>query len=42
MKIWVNTNIPIWLEEHPDWFNAHTMSFIPEDNIDDAKILARI
>jgi len=42
VKNWVNVNIPIWLEEHPDWFNAHAMSLIPEDFIDDPSLLARV
>jgi len=30
------------LEQQPEWFNDHAMSIIPEDFIDDLKILARI
>ena len=42
VKAWLYTNIPIWLEEQPAWFNEHAMSVIPEDNIDDPEILAHI
>jgi len=42
VKAWLNVNIPIWLEQQPEWFNDHAMSIIPEDCIDDPEILTRI
>jgi len=42
VKVWVNANILTWLEEQPKWFNTLAMSIIPEEYIDDPKILVRI
>jgi len=42
VKIWLKANIKTWLEGGPEWFNAHAMSIIPENFIDDTAIFAQI
>jgi len=42
IKAWVTARLPFWLAERPEWFNEHAISIIPEEYIDDPKLLAHV
>ncbi|GMH50385.1 hypothetical protein TrRE_jg1133 [Triparma retinervis] len=42
VKVWLNKQLPIWLDESPEWFNDQKMSILPDDYIEDPEILRRV
>ena len=42
VKEWLNSRLPIWLDEHPHWFDDQKMSIIPEDLVEDPALLVRV
>ena len=42
LKAWLETRLPVWLEEEPPWLTDYHRSLIPEWAVDNKALLSRI
>ena len=42
VKSWIGKNLPIWMEEQPEWFTAQKMSVIGDEMVGDPGMLVRL